>query len=737
MAHSSPPPQAPMTGYLSGSLHPQEPSPLSTYSILGPANYPKSVALWHNPPAQQQQQQPEPSPPQIPAASYTAPPTTPSLLQPLPDQKKHKRTRSGCFTCRSRRIKCDETRPICDRCRKGSRDCVYPSSTGTGAPSKPGLRSVVKGKVPRPQSCGSDSSGYVETDEVRALDPIVDEGEEETSPNSSTHQSPPSASAIPVRSKPELPQQEGSGQPLRRRKGKWQSGGGATTDPAVSCKESSSSPSTEGSSRFESLSTRSASVGFIPLDSVGPPNTAHLSEDLRYYLSYHQDFIDYRHYFLGPSSSNFVHDTILEFALQYEPLLYAIVGFASYHHCVQTGNGKLYSFLRYYNKALTQLRKSLGSGEPYSEATLVTVLVLTTFEEFIGDWVNLIDHHQAAHVLIRDLLSPESASSDEIHRHIFVWYARFDVVAGILAANEVVLGREWYIKREEYDEQQAANDPDNIEKQLALASSINRRFGLEMASLYAKFSRGMIAIEDFIIQNTHLEQTLERMRGILEKFNLEYKVQTYPNQQPLTKDDIVDPYIPGGLHYGPLWEVNFAWIDYYSTKAMFKYQSMLSLRQSSLEELQSLAYEQCRLIESVHRWPDKENGYVFGFKNSIGMVAMFLPKDSKHLMWSRRKFALMEQHGYCVAPKFRISLATLWQMPELNHWWLPNDEGYPDIIREVRAMTEERTNNPRDGFRESVRDMKTLFWNISLDDTESENSPSSVGTDVPWSARPR
>lgn len=31
-----------------------------------------------------------------------------------PDHVKHRRTRSGCFTCRSRRVKCDETRPTCE-----------------------------------------------------------------------------------------------------------------------------------------------------------------------------------------------------------------------------------------------------------------------------------------------------------------------------------------------------------------------------------------------------------------------------------------------------------------------------------------------------------------------------------------------------------------------------------------------------------------------------------------------
>ena len=31
------------------------------------------------------------------------------------EQIKHRRTRSGCYTCRSRRIKCDEGRPACER----------------------------------------------------------------------------------------------------------------------------------------------------------------------------------------------------------------------------------------------------------------------------------------------------------------------------------------------------------------------------------------------------------------------------------------------------------------------------------------------------------------------------------------------------------------------------------------------------------------------------------------------
>ncbi|OIW27838.1 hypothetical protein CONLIGDRAFT_452418 [Coniochaeta ligniaria NRRL 30616] len=34
------------------------------------------------------------------------------------------RSKDGCLTCRSRRVKCDETRPVCGNCQKSNRDCV-------------------------------------------------------------------------------------------------------------------------------------------------------------------------------------------------------------------------------------------------------------------------------------------------------------------------------------------------------------------------------------------------------------------------------------------------------------------------------------------------------------------------------------------------------------------------------------------------------------------------------------
>lgn len=247
--------------------------------------------------------------------------------------------------------------------------------------------------------------------------------------------------------------------------------------------------------------------------------------------------------------------------------------------------------------------------------------------------------------MTRELLTPESINTNELHSQIFKWHARFDVVAGILAGSEAVLTRDWYISKETHDAQQATLYPHDVQKQIDLAGSINRRFGLDMASLYAKLSRGMMAFDEFIVQNNALGQTLERMKAILIAVDdPEHTVQTFPNQQPLTDEDPFDPYVPGILHQGPLWRLNFAWIDYLSTKTMYLYQSFRATQQP-LTELENLAKEQCRLVEAISRWPDKENGYFLSFNNCIGISCLLLPKDEKHIMWSRRKLVQMEQNG--------------------------------------------------------------------------------------------
>jgi len=50
------------------------------------------------------------------------------------------------------------------------------------------------------------------------------------------------------------------------------------------------------------------------------------------------------------------------------------------------------------------------------------------------------------------------------------------------------------------------------------------------------------------------------------------------------------------------------------------------------------------------------------------------------------------------------------------HWWLPNDDSYPPIIRSIRKFVEERTSGARDVPTEDLRDMKAIFAQMKLDD---------------------
>ncbi|KAL4875675.1 hypothetical protein BJY04DRAFT_232283 [Aspergillus karnatakaensis] len=42
------------------------------------------------------------------------------------EKEKVQRTRTGCHTCRARKVKCDEHRPKCGQCQRGNRPCTWP-----------------------------------------------------------------------------------------------------------------------------------------------------------------------------------------------------------------------------------------------------------------------------------------------------------------------------------------------------------------------------------------------------------------------------------------------------------------------------------------------------------------------------------------------------------------------------------------------------------------------------------
>ncbi|KAF5534468.1 C6 transcription factor [Fusarium mexicanum] len=67
-----------------------------------------------------------------PSPTNPTPIPNPSSMRPVPII----RSRTGCFTCRKRKKKCDESKPICSGCKRNKLDCVWPEPQPAKGPSR-------------------------------------------------------------------------------------------------------------------------------------------------------------------------------------------------------------------------------------------------------------------------------------------------------------------------------------------------------------------------------------------------------------------------------------------------------------------------------------------------------------------------------------------------------------------------------------------------------------------------
>ncbi|KAH6614596.1 hypothetical protein B0J18DRAFT_447030 [Chaetomium sp. MPI-SDFR-AT-0129] len=222
------------------------------------------------------------------------------------DHIKHRRTRSGCYTCRSRRVKCDETHPICEKCiypelppAKGSKDSAGPSQQASPTSSR-----------------GEDDD---EVDQEMKLDPILDEDEDE--PESATSQM--SLPNFPLRRSSTTSSFGRQKKAAGRRQGSETPSWDGTKSSSPSLSAGITTVHTPAGLQFSDGSTTVAI----------PPrlNWTFLPYELQFYLNYFYDNITHYHYCTN------------------KPLLYTVVGFSAVNE-----------FLQYYSRSLATIEEYLG-----------------------------------------------------------------------------------------------------------------------------------------------------------------------------------------------------------------------------------------------------------------------------------------------------------------------------------------------------------------------------------------
>src|SRR5436190_3895118 len=179
--------------------------------------------------------------------------------------------------------------------------------------------------------------------------------------------------------------------------------------------------------------------------------------------------------------------------------------------------------------------------------------------------------------MLRVMYNPETINKDELHRHIFMWYARVDVMAGILAGEEATLSREWYEASEMCSALQAASSPDDFKKKVRLLMTRSCKIGMDMAALFAKTSsRNPINPGDLRAEIDRLSASLDQLSEALEAIkDPTYLVTSFPHKKPLGSDDVFDPYVPGDLYDDPIWDVNYLSLDLLATILMHKHHTGL------------------------------------------------------------------------------------------------------------------------------------------------------------------
>ena len=336
----------------------------------------------------------------------------------------------------------------------------------------------------------------------------------------------------------------------------------------------------------------------------------------------------------------------------------------------------------------------------------------------------MLGHQRAAHQILTDLFTPETITQDETRRKIISWYIRFDLFAGIMSGGETNLGREWFCACKEHYCRQTRDRPDDLGARFEAYFSTTRLFATDIALLFAAKTKNAISDEQFdsgshdlLAQSSEFKNEFET--AFTDKSNY---VQTFPNAPERSENDITDYRDPDFLYQGELFTMNYVLIDFWAIDLMFKHQLTIVQRQQPSAELTQIALKKCKMFEAIEHADQGPPGAVLGCQASLGIASMFLPKDEKHTDWCRRKFALIERGGYIYPAIMRKRMSEVWGV-DVNHWWLPNDEGYPHVVRAIRDFIEYRARVPADTMDAHVRDMSGIFRTLNVDEQ------SNTGTD--------
>ncbi|KAI9718684.1 MAG: hypothetical protein M1828_006619 [Chrysothrix sp. TS-e1954] len=375
--------------------------------------------------------------------------------------------------------------------------------------------------------------------------------------------------------------------------------------------------------------------------------------------------------------------------MEYDPLLYAMLGFAAYMHTVSNPAAELQDFLPFYSKSLALLRQELQNEKQPSLAVLLTILQLTLLEEYLGDWVNLLGHQKAAYRILTSIYTPEAIAQDKVHNVVLEWYLRFDLTAGFLAGKETTLDEPWFVAQHQGAVARKDRDPEDIRAKIAGIGQIDQ-------------------------ETVHQELNRIRMR-----FTTWYKDvdSSLFDAEKMAALPVMSKGKEGAEGISPfhndIWASRFMLLKFWGTELLLNAQvAQIEGDKSASENASRLASRIFQMFEAIQH-EDQTPGACIGAQNAFNLACVFLGNDPVRVASCRRKLARIEGLGYIYPSTLRARLSDVWDV-DVKHWWLENDEGYSPINKKIREFVNYRTRTPTDDVGQAMRDLRGIFEGLNL-----------------------
>ena len=548
---------------------------------------------------------------------------------------KHRRSRRGCFTCRTRRVKCDENRPVCVRCQKASRDCTFPDEQ------------------------------------------------------------------ISLKSKPE---------PLTKR----ESSQDANLLSLKDSREDVQTPSLTHSKSSKSLSPAVQSASLSPQNIREQLAAKNPTSSILFFFDYYQEHLELDHYGFNYDGCGFLKVYLPLQAVQFEPLLYALIGFAAYHYTVNQKSGEVKNFLVYYSKSMSLLRTYLQEHPNLSDPipALLTILQLAQLEEFFGDWNYVISHSKAALTLLKKAFTANTVAENLHTVKLLEWCHQFDVKSSYMSGQQTAMDRDWFVNGLRYYEQLRDENPEDTDRQYEVRNMQLRLFAMDLSGLQTKQKLRLFSSEELLN----------------ELYELDAKFAAwYQNFQPkdldlmrLLRDDSSKKSLEG-VEEAKFWLHCVFLQKLWGVQILIKNVIFLMLNQDKeffVREVVPIARRVCSMFEIVQRHCPTP-GALFGAHGSLAIASLQLSNDPKHTLWYREKLAVMESNGYVFPMAMRKRMSSVVH-EDVTHWWLPNEELLTPIIRTIRDFVGDRSHalpDPSRSTDDDLRNMNGIFETLSLGDT--------------------